>query len=187
MNGDIIDLSDEELYKKYIENGDKSSFRVIFERHMESLTLYINALVKNMQDAEDIMMDAFAVAASGESRFSGKSTFKTWLFGIAHHLACKHLRRKKRIVPSDTDYGETLFVQDDTEFFAGEEKLRLYEALAELSPERRNVLYLLYFERMSHDDIARVMRKSKKQIYNLLARAKAELKCELEKSGFGSI
>ena len=41
------------------------------------------------------MMDAFAVAASGTSRFRGNSSFKTWLFAIGRNLAMKHLRKNR--------------------------------------------------------------------------------------------
>lgn len=46
-------------------------------RHNTSLTLFVFGYVRNMHDAEDIMMDAVAAAAAGEPRFAGKSSFKT--------------------------------------------------------------------------------------------------------------
>lgn len=69
--------TDEELYEKYITSGDKESFRELFMHHNTSLTLFVFGYVRNMHDAEDIMMDAFAAAAAGEPRFAGKSSFKT--------------------------------------------------------------------------------------------------------------
>lgn len=42
-----------------------------------------------MEDAEDIMLYAFAEAASGTAVFSGRSSFKTWLFSIGRNQARK--------------------------------------------------------------------------------------------------
>lgn len=46
------------------------------------------------------------------------------------------------------------------------------------------MLYLVYFEEVDGDGAAKIMGKSKKQLANLLYRAKQALKTELEKEGF---
>ena len=53
-----------------------------------------------------------------------------------------------------------------------------------LHAEYREVLFLLYFEQMSHQEISRVMKKSIKQIYNLADRGRRSLKEKLEEMGF---
>ena len=47
----------------------------------------------------------------------------------------------------------------------------------------RTVVYLIYFENMSYDEAARVMKKSKKQVDNLLYRAKNQLRTILTDNG----
>ena len=84
--------ADEILYSRYLEKRDSDDLRELLERHRESLTLFIFGFVHDMDDAEELMLNAFAVAASGTSRFSGRSSFKTWLFAIGRNLARKHLR-----------------------------------------------------------------------------------------------
>ena len=65
-----------------------------------------------------------------------------------------------------------------------EEKRQLYSAMNKINPDYRTVLHLLYFENMSYDEVAFVLRKSKKQINNLAYRAKQALKAEMKKGGF---
>lgn len=65
-----------------------------------------------------------------------------------------------------------------------ERKIVVHRALRRLKPEYRQVLYLLFFEEFDHGEIARIMKKSRRQIENLLYRAKMSLKSELEKEGF---
>ena len=62
----------------------------------------------------------------------------------------------------------------------------LYLALDRLKDEYRQILYLIYFEDMSIEDAARVMKKTRKQIYNLILRSKEALKKELTESGADS-
>lgn len=56
--------------------------------------------------------------------------------------------------------------------------------MIDINPEYREVLHLLYFEDMSYDEAAAVLKKNNKQIKNLVYRAKKSLKIALEKEGF---
>jgi len=87
-------MMDEQAYERYLR-GKEDALQVLLERYRESLTLFLFGYVHNMEDAEELMLDAFAVVAAGESRYLEKSSFKTWLFGIGRNLARRHLRRQR--------------------------------------------------------------------------------------------
>jgi len=171
--------TDEIIYSRYIENRDEDDLRTLLERHRDSLTLFIYGIVRNMEDAEDIMIGAFAAAASAESPFAGRSSFRTWLFGIARNLARKHLRRSRHIYGADTlDTAGAEEAED--ELIKSESRRELYDAMMDLPEDYRNAIYLAYFEDMSHEEIARIMHKTRKQVYNLIFRGKQSLKGLLE-------
>jgi RNA polymerase sigma-70 factor (ECF subfamily) len=65
-----------------------------------------------------------------------------------------------------------------------EKNQKLWQALKVINSDYRQVLYLMYFEDMQLDEIARIMKKTKKQVYNLSARANASLKKTLEEIGY---
>ena len=54
--------SDEELYRVYLAEGSEDALRELLVRYRESLTLFIYGYVRNMDDAEELMLDAFAAA-----------------------------------------------------------------------------------------------------------------------------
>lgn len=172
--------SDESLYRIYLAEGSEDALRELLLRHRESLTLFIFGFVRNMDDAEELMLDAFAVAAARTSAYSGRSSFRTWLFGIGRHLALRQLRRHREL-PSQEAEPEGA---PELELMRSENNRALYAALERLNPEYRQVLYLIYFEEMSTEDAARVMGKTRKQIYNLTERGKKALRAELERTGF---
>ena len=176
--------TDEILYSRFLREGQEKDLRVLLERHREGLTLFLYGYVHSMEDAEELMLDAFAAAAAGTTRFSGKSSFKTWLFAIGRNLAMNHLRHRKiTFTPLEEglagDGGAA-----DLEILQKERNRQLYEGLEQLPPDYRQVLYLLYFEDMSHEDAGKVMKKNRKQVYNLAARGKKALKDILEGMGF---
>lgn len=172
--------SDESLYRIYLAEGSEDALRELLLRHRESLTLFIFGFVRNMDDAEELMLDAFAVAAARTSAYSGRSSFRTWLFGIGRHLALRQLRRHREL-PSQEAEPEGA---PELELIRSENNRALYAALERLNPEYRQVLYLIYFEEMSTEDASRVMGKTRKQIYNLTERGKKALRAELERTGF---
>ncbi len=176
--------TDEILYSRFLREEREEDLRVLLERHREGLTLFLFGFVRNMEDAEELMLDAFAVAASGTSRFSGSSSFKTWLFAIGRNLAMSMLRKNRlRFSPLEEESAAAADTAD-LELLQKERNRQLYDALEKLPPDYRQVLYLLYFEDMSHEEAARVMKKTRKQIYNLAARGKKTLRDILEGMGF---
>ena len=66
---------------------------------------------------------------------------------------------------------------------ADERRRAVNGAVDSLPAEMREAVHLVYFEEMTYEEAARVMKKNKKQVDNLLYRAKAELRKTLGKEG----
>ena len=178
--------NDELIYRRFLAERNEDDLCILLDRHKESLILFLNSYVHNLEDAEELMIDAFAEAAAGKAVFYGKSTFKTWLFSIGKKKAITHLRKAKR----HPDAWELLADLDgavpppELQTLQAERNRQLYSALSRLNGDYRQVLALLYFEEMSNEELCKVLGKSKKQIYNLVERARKALKEELERMGF---
>ena len=174
--------SDELLYCRYLEHRENEDLKILLERHRERLTLFLFGIVRNMEDAEELMLDAFAEAAVRTRWRSEGASFKTWLYGVGRNLACAFLRRNRRTAELYEEAAEG--PGPDEDLLRKERDRQLYEAMSILPDDCRQALHLLYFEEMSVEQAAKVMKKNKKQIYNLTARGKSALKNELERRGF---
>ena len=177
--------NDEERYRRFLDGDDNGLIEIIDEYH-EGMTLYLNSIVNNICLAEDIMQDTFVKLAIKKPSFRGKCSFKTWLFTIARNCAIDHLRKEQKI--SDLSLDEHFNISDVTdtekEFFKEEQKAELYKAMKRLNPDYYQVLYLMYFEDLDTSDIAKIMHKAKRQVSDLIFRARKSLKTELERKGF---
>ena len=171
-------------YRRYLD-GDDNGIEEIIKDYKDGLTLYINGYVNNIFTAEDLMEETFFKLAAKRPRFSGKSSFKTWLFAIARNVALDYLRKNK---PSESIDDLSNYLSEDSkleeEYLIKEQKIALHKAMRKLKDEYFQVLYLIYFEDFSNAEAAVIMKKNKRQIENLIYRAKQTLKSELIKEGF---
>ena len=68
-------------YRRYLE-GDKEGIAEIVREFKDGLILYLNGYVDNLYTAEDLTEDTFFKLMTRKPRFSGRSSFKTWLYTI---------------------------------------------------------------------------------------------------------
>ena len=66
-------------YRRFI-SGDKNGLGDIVREYSDGMILYINSVVQNICIAEEIMEEVFVEIALKKPKYSGKSSFKTWLF-----------------------------------------------------------------------------------------------------------
>lgn len=173
-------------YLRYL-NGDDTGLTEIIRDYKDGLTLYINGYVDNIFTAEDLMEDTFFKLATKKPRFSSKSSFKTWLYAIARNIAWDYLRKNSKVASTPIDDLSNYIAEEmnvEREYLIKEQKIILHRIMRELKAEYFQVLYLVYFEGFTNEEIAKIMKKNKRQIENLIYRAKGTLKSELEKEGF---
>ena len=173
-------------YRRYLD-GDDSGIVEIIKEYKDGLILYVNGYVNNIFIAEELMEETFFKLAVRKPRFFGKSTFKTWLYAIARNVALDYLRRSSKTVHNSVEEYENLVSEEadvEKEYLIKEQKILLHRTMRKLKSEYFQVLYLVYFENFSNSQAAVIMKKNKRQIENLVYRAKTALKKELEKEGF---
>ena len=172
-----------ECYRRFLD-GDDDGMVELIRVYKDGLILYLNGIVGNIHTAEEIMEETFVKLVVKKPRYLERCSFKTWLYTIGRNAAVDYLRRHK---VKDTPLDE-LEIADKADlelsYIKEEQKIMLHRALTSIKTEYRQALYLSFFENLSNAEIAAVMRKSKRQVENMIYRAKQSLKNELEKEGF---
>lgn len=173
-----------ECYRRFLD-GDDHAFDELMDAYHDGLILFINKLVGNYSVAEELAADSFVEILIHKKRFLGNSDFRTYLYSIGRHKAIDYIRKdakKKTVTPDelpemeDETRVEEAFIEDET-------KRALHRAIAKLGEDYRAAVYLIFFEELSYEEAARVLGKSKKQIDNLVYRAKGTLKKILTEGG----
>ncbi|MBO4877232.1 MAG: RNA polymerase sigma factor [Ruminococcus sp.] len=175
----------ESSYRRFLA-GDNEGLHEIICAYRTGLMLYLNSFVQNIHTAEELTEDTFFELMKKRPVFSGKSSFRTWLYAIGRNTAGKYLRKHSKLTAVPLESQEWLADEESIErsYIKSEEKRMVHQALHRLRDEYRQVLYLSYFEGFSNHETALVMDKSDSQIKTLLFNARKALRAEMERSGF---
>ena len=178
--------SDDELYRQFL-TGDSKAYDELLIRHGDGLIYYLNGYLHNLEDAEDLMIEAFAriMAKRPAIREGG---FKAYLYKTARNLASRFSFKKRKmspfspedLQPEPTGAGDRL---PEELLLEKERNLLLHRSLDRLDPQLREALWLVYMDGMSYTQAAEVMRVSTKKIGNLLSRGRKVLRDAMEKEG----
>ena len=171
-------------YRRFL-NGDESAFEDIMKELFRGLVFFIDGFVHDTHAAEDIAIDTFSDLVVHRHRYNFKVTLKTYLYMVGRSRALDYIKHRKVI--EFTELSELQTVADDEVLeetvLKSEQKRRIHAALAKLPRDMREVVHLIYFDEMTYEEAAKVMRKNRKQVDNLLYRAKKELRVILGKDG----
>ena len=139
-----------------------------------------------MHAAEDIAIDAFSDLVVNKHRYNFKVTLKTYLFMLGRSRALNYIKHRKVINFVELTEADNISAEQKTleEIILEDERKRIVNnALNSLPDDMRVVVHLIYFEDLTYDEAAKVMKKNRKQVDNLLYRAKKELRIILGKDG----
>jgi len=186
---------DEKELVRLAKAGDDDAFRQLFERHNRRAFGLALGVVKNPDDALDVVQDAFIKAHRYLPKFEGTSSFYTWLYRIVMNLGIDHLRKKKRA--KQVDFNDT--ISHIEESGGGEDSLlpkilgsdpgkalirreirdQISTAMAHLSDNHRAVLTMRELEGMSYEEMAETMKCSKGTIMSRLFHARKNMQEQL--------
>jgi len=169
-------------YRRYLD-GEEEAFDEIMNELFDKLVFFINRYVQDYYAAEDIAMDTFADLIVHKNRYNFSVTLKTYLFMLGRSRALSYLKkvRRRQTTPTQEIENDAQIDELERELLKNEQKQAVNAAIMMLPEDMRIAVHLVYFEELSYEETANVMKKNKKQVDNLLYRAKQELRNTLRK------
>ncbi len=142
---------------------DPSELQRLTEEYLPRIHRAALMLTGNPWDADDLAQETLLVVARDVSRFEGRSSFYTWLYGILLNLERRERRRfgmrkskLKVLWANEGDYPRTTPAAE-TSLEVGEWKRGLWSFVARLPDGQRESLVLRFSEHLSYDEIAVIL------------------------------
>jgi RNA polymerase sigma-70 factor (ECF subfamily) len=141
--------------------GEIELFEVVMRRYNQRIYRTVRSILRDDDEAVDVMQEAYLNAYSHLRDFSGRARFSTWLTRIAVHEAFARLRRRRRLEPlEDSDSEDLMTAQSpgpDERASDGELRQFLEEAVDTLPEAFRTTFMLRAVEHLSVAETAEVL------------------------------
>jgi len=180
-----VEQTDEEVVRQVLA-GNTALFELLMRRCNERLYRAARSIVRNEQEAEDVMQQAYVNAFMHLRQFNGSAQFSTWLTRIAINEALGRVRRQGRYEPFDDDFSnvESLMAgsspdNPERQAFTGELRGLLEGAIDTLPDGMREVFVLRDVEGMNTAEVADCLGVSEAVVKTRLSRGRAALRREL--------
>jgi RNA polymerase sigma-70 factor, ECF subfamily len=142
------------------KDGDLAAASELVARFYQRIFGYFRRLAGNDPDAADLTQKTFTKAWQALASYQQRSTFSTWLHGIAHHVYVDW-RRKRPVGDAQTDEWWETRVADsrtpDEDAAERESAHRLYRWVDLLDEEKKQTIHLHYYQHLSIAETAETM------------------------------
>ncbi len=166
--------------ESHAEKEDLMSFEALLLPHLDAAYNLAKWLLRNEQDAQDVVQEAFLRAFKSFGGFHG-SNGRAWLLTIVRNTSYT-LLKKNRVADLTTAFDEEIHASDDKSVSAAtilersEHAELIREAMDELPAEFREILTLRHQEDLSYKEIADIAQIPPGTVMSRLARARGKLK-----------
>lgn len=173
--------SDSELLSR-LARSERQAFAEVYDTFSPSLYRYAYRLLGDVETAEECVAETFSRFLEALRRGKGPRDYlQAYLYRVAHNWITDFYHRSP---PPAEELSETQPAADplpESETIQREGQARLRTALAQLTPEQRQVIALKYLEELENEDVARILEKPVGAVKSLQHRALASLKRLLTK------
>jgi RNA polymerase sigma-70 factor (ECF subfamily) len=155
----VDSFSDHELMIA-VRAGEIDKLGELFERHHGPLYGFFVHTTGDRSASEDLVQLVFYRILKYRHTYRDEGRFSAWIYHLARKVAADHFRRRST-APVAADPNELHAVPDQAPHaadraVAADDTARLHAALASLDPAQRELLVLARFQRLKHEEIARL-------------------------------
>lgn len=134
------------------------------------------------EEAEDVLHTSYCKVLDGRARFDGRSSLRTWLFGVIRHTAAEERRRRwfrgRKALAAVRDDPPPLSTPEHLAVESAEQRT-VRSALLTLPRRQRELLHLVFYEDLTVADAARVLGLSVGSARTHYHRGKSNLRARL--------
>lgn len=156
-----MNSSEEKLLRELQDpENHNAAFRELLSLYKERLYWQIRNIVKNHEDADDVLQNTFLKIFRNIEKFNGDSKLFSWMYRIATNEAITFLnnRAKKQKISSEELQQKIIENLETDVYFEGREiQLKLQKAIATLPEKQQQVFNMKYFQELKYREISDIL------------------------------
>jgi RNA polymerase sigma-70 factor, ECF subfamily len=170
-----------------VRGGRKAhALTLLMDSYGDSVLRFAYVMTHDRELAEDVRQQVFVEAHRDLERFEGRSSLRTWLFGIAHHRSLDAARKQRRWIcrfkndaPPEPE-PEVVDLTLDQELDRDRLARILAACLAKLAPAAREAVVMRYQQELTYDETSAIVGDRTATLQQRVARALPVLRRCLE-------
>ena len=172
-----------------LDEGDRDAvLTLLMNAYGPDIYRYCCNLTRDSEAANDVLQSTFVSAYEGLGRFGRRSTFRTWLYGIARHRCLDKMRKRRRRTRRIVSVAELPDSPDPEEgseaaLEARDASQALEECLQRLAPRIRDAILLRFRDEFTYREMAALSRERAATLQARVSRAMPVLRRCLEERG----
>lgn len=165
-----------------VERSNSDQLAVYWAQHQPVIAGYINSLVSNFQDADDILQNVAVVTVKNFAQYDPEKSFAAWAIGIARNLVLKYYAEKKKdrqVLHQQAILAISQAYENDFKTICGRNesmKTALDRCLKQVKGRWRKVLEMYYLRELSAMRIAQQLGITKSNVCVSLHRVRLALR-----------
>lgn len=166
-----------------LEAGAAGPWPAVYAEHAGFVWRSLRRLGVDAASVDDATQEVFLIAFQRHAEFEGRSSYRTWLYGIAFHVAKRVARAQARSAtePFDESLVDTTGLSPQEALARTEAVRRLYAVLEQLDQDRRAVFVMTELEQMSAPEIAELTQAPLNTVYSRLRAARKDFEAALKR------
>jgi len=153
---------------------NNNKFEVLLQNESKKLYNYLLKILRNKEDAEDILQETF-IAFHKKMNSVKESSYKSYLFRTAYHKALNLIKKRNAKNKLVTNYQEMEHFEDKQSKNNQQQKELIKDALSQLKPEEALLIELQFYQKMNYKQIAETLETTQSAVDSKLVRAKKKL------------
>lgn len=160
-----------------LRRGDHDAFDLVFSKYYKKTLGFVHALIKNQEDAEDIVGDVFVALWTHREKIDPGRNFNAYVYAMARNAVMNYFRSEKiRNSYLNASAPEHESRSSDELFIAKETELLIRLTVNQMPQQRKNIFTLSRDEGLSNDEIAQQLGISKKAVEKQLRLALSDIR-----------
>ncbi|MHC4648605.1 MAG: RNA polymerase sigma factor [Planctomycetota bacterium] len=162
--------------------GDRHAASELLSLFYQRIFNYLRRLCGSTLNAEDLTQETFVKAWSSLNGYEGQCEFTTWVHKIAYHVYIDWRRRKDPTMPQSDAWWQEQTDNNPGPFKSAEERQlaeRLYRLVDQLTEEKKQVIYLHFYQGLSLRDAAYVLNEASSTVKYRFRKAMKHLRSQM--------
>ena len=163
--------------KELAKQDRKRAVHIMIQKYRESLLYHAICIVKDRDEAYDLVQEVFIRAIREERLFTHDFRIKAWLYRVTSNLCFNLVRNKKRrsAILDAAKMSDRSDADQLSDIFSDERRTEVLKAISTLSEEHQNILMMRYYNDLSYKELSEVLDVKLGTVMSRLSRARSKL------------